>query len=275
MKTMNRISIIVTGVSVLLSGIALLSCKNKVKLEQYHKITLGLNTDKMEQREFYNAVYREQSENVQAYLDRGFNPNYCRGECGWGDSNPLAVVAEGFYDTYYRTLRGADIPDPTPDVATLQVLVAGGADVNRRPYIWDRVYMYTNKDLDSLWKSVIRDGKPVGVEEDVKAYYIRDANRIIEAFLKAGADPDLPGHPYPFSYEAMKARITDEQAQEYFSKGTRAINEAIAKGMAWESQVDLLLAYTQLDEESLKAAERSNDPAMVRKIQKLWQAQGK
>jgi hypothetical protein len=98
-------------------------------------------------------------------------------------------------------------------------------------------------------------------------------NRIIEAFLKAGADPDLPGHPYPFSYEAMKARITDEQAREYFSKGTRAINEAIAKGMAWESLVDLLLAYTQLDEESLKAAERSNDPAMVRKIQKLWQVQ--
>lgn len=203
----------------------------------------------------------------------GLDPDYCLGECGWGDSNPLAVVSEGFYTTYYRTLRGDSIPDPTPDIATLQALVTGGADVNKRPYIWDRVYRHTNKRLNNKWKSARVDGKPVGVEEDVKRYYIRDVNRIIAAFLKAGADPDLLGHPYPFSYEAMKAKITDEQAQEYFSKGTRAINEAIAKGMAWESQVDLLLEYTQLDEESLEAAKRSNDPEMVKKIQILWQKQ--
>mgnify|MGYP000990774539 CR=1 FL=1 len=265
---MNSFRIIVTGMSLLVGGITLLSCQNKAKQDNNIKISVNLNTDKMEQRAFYNAVYREQSELVQEYLDRGFDPDYCQGECGWGDSNPLAVVAEGFYTTYYRTLRGAEIPNPTPDVATLQVLVAGGADVNRRPYIWDRVYMYTNEDLNGRWRSSIVDGKPVGVEEDVKTYY-----RIIEAFLRAGADPDLLGHPYPFSYEALKAGITDEQAQKYFAKGTRAINEAIAKGMAWESQVDLLLEYTKLDEESLKAAERSNDPEMVKKIQKLWEVQ--
>ena len=29
----------------------------------------------------------------------GVDPNYCLGECEWGDSNPLAIVAEGFYIT--------------------------------------------------------------------------------------------------------------------------------------------------------------------------------
>ncbi len=263
-----------------LSFLLFLSCKdavNKVKEASPVKVDIKVTENALTERGFYSVVYRELPDKVQEYLDAGFDPDYCKGESGWIDSNPLAVVAEGFYTTFYRTLHGDIIPDPTPDVATLQVLVKGGANVNKRPYIWERVHkhtdIYTDAHFNKRWNSTTNNGKPEGTEAGYKAHYIQDVNRIVEAFLKAGANPDLPGHPYPFSYEAIKARISDEQAQEYFSKGTRAINDAIAKGMAWESLVDLLLEYTQLDEESLKAAERSNDTEMVKKIQKLWQAQ--
>jgi len=104
-------------------------------------------------------------------------------------------------------------------------------------------------------------------------YFVNDANRVIEAFLKAGADPDKRGHPYPYTKEANWEKITDEEADEYFAKGTRPINEAIKKGIRWESQVDLLLQYTALDEDSLEAAEESKDPAMIEKITKLWKEQ--
>jgi hypothetical protein len=102
---------------------------------------------------------------------------------------------------------------------------------------------------------------------------VADANRLLEAFLKTGTDPDKLGHPYPFSSDAMDVKITDKQANEYFVQGTRAVNVAIEKGILWESQVDLLLQYTKLDEESLKAAERSNDPVMIEKIKNLWKEQ--
>jgi hypothetical protein len=52
--------------------------------------------------------------------------------------------------------------------------------------------------------------------------------------------------------------------------GTRAINIAMEKGIKWESRVDLLLQCTKLYEESLKAAERSHNSEMVKKITKLW-----
>ena len=71
----------------------------------------------------------------------------------------------------------------------------------------------------------------------------------------------------------MLAKITDEEANAYFDKGTRPVNEAIEKGMLWESQVDILLEYTLLDEESLRSAEKSRDSAMVKKIKKLWKEQ--
>jgi len=67
--------------------------------------------------------------------------------------------------------------------------------------------------------------------------------------------------------------INYEEASEYFAKGTRPLYEAIKKGMRWESQVDLLLQYTTLDEDSLKAARESKDPAMIAKITRLWNEQ--
>ena len=63
------------------------------------------------------------------------------------------------------------------------------------------------------------------------------------------------------------------EAEKYFAKGTRPINEAIKKGMRWENQVDLLLQYTTLDKDSLKAAKQSKDKAMIEKITRLWNEQ--
>jgi hypothetical protein len=223
-------------------------------------------------RDLYSAVYG--GDNVawlQRILSAGADPNYCLGECGWIDANPLNVIADSFYDTYYRHQRGEMIPNPAPDVATLTLLLNAGANISKRPYIWDRVYRWN----DSIFNQTIEKGEEPSVVVELKKYFIHDANRLLKAFLEAGADPDMRGDPYPFSSKAVEAKITDEQANAYFKKGSRAINVAIEKGSAWETQVDLLLKYTKLDQESLEAAKRSNDPKMIAKITKLWVEQTK
>jgi hypothetical protein len=241
-------------------------------LESLRSGQTPMSADKKLANNFYHAVYRDDIVQAQKYLDAGADPNYCLGECGWVDANPLSVVAEGFYDTYIRREHKEAVPDPVPDVAMFNILIAAGANINQRPYIWNRVFIRNNEKFKRLKRPVKADNGLTESEAMKKQMdnYVEDANRLIEAFLKAGADPDKLGHPYPFSREAIYARITDEQANEYFDHGSRAINVAIEKGIAWESQVDLLLRYAKLDEESLAAAERSNDPVMVEKIQKLW-----
>ena len=262
----------------------ILSCKsNEDKMnEGMRRITGPLNsgivfTDegKKSANDLYHAVYKKDVEDVKNILERGADPNYCLGEAGWIDSNPLSVIAESFYDTYYRKRSLETIPAPAPDVAVLKLFIEAEADVNQRPYIWERVFKFNNTDIESIKRQRKADNEsidPEAMQEQVDNF-ITDTNRLVEAFLKAGADPDKLGHPYPYSREAWKTRITDEQANEYFVQGTRAVNVAIEKGILWESQVDLLLQYTKLDEESLNAAERSNDPAMVEKINKLWEMQ--
>ena len=226
-------------------------------------------------KDLYNAVYSRRTEWVKQILTNGVDPNYCRGESGWADSNPLNVVSESFYNTYYLRQSGKQIPDPALDLVVFQLLTEAGAEINMRPYIWNRVYLYNNQDIDSIKrqrKFANESLEPVIVQEQFDCF-VADANRLLEAFLIAGADPDKLGHPYPYSEEAMYAGIDDRQANEYFAQGTRAINEAIKKGIIWESQVDLLLQYTKLDEDSLIAAEESGDRAMIEKINRLWEIQ--
>jgi len=215
---------------------------------------------------FYNALYQDDVDLVRRFLEAGSEPNKCRGENGWVDSNPLKVAAEGFYNTFdFRNNVPKDnIPEPAPDVEIIQLLVSAGADVNRLPYIWDRVYRYSEPS------NLPRDPVVAQLRTDA---FVKDANRVLSAFLEAGADPDKLGHPFPFGYDWKVPFLTDKKANKYFMQGTRAINIAIEKGIVWESQVDLLLQYTKLDEESLKAAERSNDPAMMEKINRLWEIQ--
>jgi hypothetical protein len=237
------------------------------------------------QVDLYWAITVRDVDRLKQYMEKGYDPNRCRGEQGYRDRNPLNIVAYSFYNTYAKLTSGKEIPDPPPDVAMLQMLVEAGADVNRRSYIWCRVWSWDNSDLDSQLKRkiLLRLGRPPSTEEEMEEYtnekiiepmcFVNDANRVIEAFLKAGADPDKRGHPYPYTLEANQNRITDEEADKYFATGTRPINEAIKKGMRWESQVDLLLQYTTLDTDSLIAARESEDPNMMEKIAKLWKEQ--
>ena len=225
------------------------------------------------------SVDRLDCECATVILESGVDPDSCEGRFGWIDSNPLMILADSRYDVFIRLKTGDTIPSPTPDMRMFDLLLLHGADVNKRPYVWYIVTRTKSDDVESLWQSRLgssENGKPLVDASEKDEFWkssVEDENRLLRAFLKAGADPDMLGHQYPFSYEAMEAGITDEQAKKYFDKGTRAINEAIEKGMAWESQVDLLLQYTKLDEESLNAAQRSGDPEMIKKIQKLWEKQ--
>jgi hypothetical protein len=225
---------------------------------------------------FYNALYQYDIGLVRRFIEAGSDPNKCKGENGWVDSNPLKVVTEGFYNTYdYLNQIQKIISEPAPDIVIIQLLVNAGADINRLPYVWDRVNRYGNEKYERIishrrLNNLTLDPDVVKIEMDA---YISDANRVLIALLEAGADPDRLGHPYPFGYDWKVPFLNDKRANKYFDQGTHAINIAIEKGIMWESQVDLLLRYTSLDEESLRAAERSNDPAMISKINDLWKRQ--
>jgi hypothetical protein len=142
------------------------------------------------------------------------------------------------------------------------------------------VFVCDNWDIDQIQRQTtqyLSSGDLWATQEEAdkeKAGFVQDANRLIKAFLEAGADPDQLGNQYPYRPYQKDKYMSDEEANSYFAQGTRAINEAIKKGMVWESQVDLLLQYTKLDEASLEAARESNDPVMVEKIERLWHEQG-
>ena len=223
---------------------------------------------------------RESLEKIKRYLEEGYDPNKSEGE-EWSDKTPLHLVVKTSYDTWVRVTDGREIADPRPDIEVFQLLVDAGADVNQWPYIWLIVFRTDNDFLDFIIRRTGIDsaGKRLAEaeaerrKEQALFHYVNDANRVIEAFLKAGADPDKLGHPYPYSPEATYRWISDEEASEYFAKGTRPLYEAIKKGIRWESQVDLLLQYTTLGEDSLQAARESKDPAMIAKITRLWNEQ--
>jgi hypothetical protein len=217
--------------------------------------------ERMKLKRMFDAIYHLDSEGVREYLAQGYDPDKCLGVTGWASTNPLNALMAKLYSTRYR--RKEEIPTPTPDVAVLNVLMEGGADINRFPFIWYRINKYENHSARQIMEGA-------NLEEVIS--FVKDSNRLIEAFLQLGADPDKLGHPYPYSNEvaSLSVDLTDEEANAYFTRGSRPINEAIKKGMVWESQVDLLLQHTSLDEASLEAAQESNDPVMIGKINRLW-----
>ena len=112
------------------------------------------------------------------------------------------------------------------------------------------------------------------VKEKEEREWIEDTNRLIEKLLLAGADPNMKGHPFPFGTSLQLLFFTDKKAFKYFNskEATTPLYEAIKKGMKWESQVDLLLKYGAiLDESCLEAAKLSGDEDMIKKIEKLCQ----
>lgn len=248
---------------------------NKTEMEtSVSQDTSARNIQVSVAKKMYHAARRYEIQTIRKLLKDSASPNVCAGEA-WLDSTPLASALYGFYSTYYRYKNNENIPEPCPDVRTVNLLINAGADVNSRPYVWQRVYLINNRTLEAVIRRAKMSGLTRGssqMNERIE-YYLRDSNRLIEALIKSGADPDKKGHPYPYDIEQNRGKMTDEEANKYFARGTRPINEAIKKGIMWESQVDLLLKYTKLDEDSLKAAKDSGDARMVEKIDKLWKEQ--
>ncbi|MDR1306519.1 MAG: hypothetical protein LBK74_02965 [Treponema sp.] len=154
------------------------------------------------------------------------------------------------------------------------MLLHAGADIHKRPYVWHLVVFWGNKAIENIKTRGDMYGHKRPDEEINKeiGMYVQDTNRLLKLFLQNNANPDKKGNLYPY-HLPQTLNMTDEEAEKYFEQGTRAINEAIKKGIMWESQVDLLLQYTKLDEESLNAVQESNDPLMLDKIRRLWDLQ--
>ena len=242
--------------------------KNKkiiINLIIFLTIINGAFAEKMTKYGFYIALDGLEVDTVKEYLEAGYNPNKCRGEAMWVDSNPLRVVSEQWFSAY--DFRKQDMKNiySFPDVDIIQLLIQYGANINTLPYIWNKVWKMNNKRLDRL----LRDEN----DKNIKAQIIvEDCNRVLKALLENGADPNMKGHPFPFGNSRKLLLFTDKKAFKYFNseEATTPIYEAIKKGMIWESQVDLLLQYgAKLDSSCLTAAELSGDQEMIDKITKL------
>lgn len=209
---------------------------------------------------------------VKDYLAAGLDPDYClKMYDGWQFRNPLMLFCSDFLLlSYYEK----DYILPNYDVEVFNQLINAGADINKYPYIWANVYLH-NDDMIRIFK---RDHE--NSENDVETFipcYISDCNRSLKMFLEAGADVNRKGSTVPFEKNICE-KISEAKIQEYFNSpdSTSPIYEAIKKGMVWESQVDLLLEYGAiLDESCLDAAKLSGDEAMIKKVKTLLELQGK
>jgi len=233
-------------------------------------------------RELYDAVYGKYTERVQAALEAGADPNKCLGDAGWWDSNPLFVADSSSYNLFLVNLNKKNILHDTKDTQVIKLLKEYGANPLKRPYIWYLItqeYGYIIHGTKVQWEYEVKNG--VITLDQYNTYWaefmkeqVATCNRVIQAFIDAGADPDMRGSPKPFEHVITNVFfMNDWIASLYYRKGTRPINEAIKKGMEWESQVDLLLKYVKLDKDSLAAAQESGDPAMIDKITRLWDDQ--
>ena len=129
-----------------------------------------------------------------------------------------------------------------------------------RPYIWHVLNHRILTDENIEWMQASKGRYITGTTIDL--IYSK-----IEILLKAGADADRKGAP-----NRQLIPSSEKKYSKYFEReGSRPINYAIEKNLP--TIVNLLLQYTKLDDESLSAAERSNDPAMIDKIQQLWKEQ--
>ena len=225
------------------------------------------NEQRKQARAFYNAIvrYEWEPEKVKEMLAAGADPNYCYGECGWVQNNPLMLLSEMSFSSYYFEKKHGYVPDITPDVALLDDLLSYGADIHKYPYVWAIVYRNGNGYIRDLEKQETKDVAKVKIEST-----IADTDRILRAFLEKGANVNKRGDPYPFSGDSPD-NMSDEVLNMYFNKGSTPLYEAIKKGMRWESEIDLLLKYGAIiDESCLEAAKLSGEEAMVEKIQKLF-----
>ena len=233
--------------------------KNTLK-EKRSNLYFGLTEKQKKDREFYysisNLAYRV--EEINERLMNGQNPNSCYGECGWIESNPLLLISQYHYDIYYREKYGQDIPEPTPDILVFNLLIDYGADINMYPYIYIIVYTRTDHRKRSNKEELL---------------YIEGSNKILKEFLEKGADPNAKGNHRAFDWQTYDDNLSYEAFQKMCKEpdATSPLYEAIKKGIKWESQVDLLLEYGAiLDESCLEAAKLSGDKEMMEKINSLY-----
>ncbi len=219
----------------------------------------------------HEAMFGPQnSENdVKDYLAHGMDPNYClKMYDGWQYRNPLMLFCADFLNkSYYE--KNHIVLNHEADV--FNQLVEAGADINKYPYIWTQVYLRNDKEITIFEKNYNQPKENVAI---FIPCYVSDCNRVLKLFLDAGANVNKKGAPVPFK-EGMCERISEEKIQEYFNppEATSPIYEAIKKGSAWESQVDLLLEYgATLDESCLEAARLSGDKAMIEKVERLMKS---
>lgn len=230
---------------------------------------------------FYKAVYDRDYIWTENHLKAGFDPNTCIGDAGWYDANPLKVICGKLVGSYKKIRINEtyeyekNITYPGLDVFCL--LVKYGVNINKYPYIWQRVYSFNNDGLNDWWR--ISESVDVVIPKNKRKTrkqrddeYIKDANVLLEALILAGADPNMKGHPFPYSHSRILLIFNDKWAKKYFNspEATTPLYEAIKKGSKWESHVDLLLEYgATLDESCLDAARLSGDKAMIEKVERL------
>ena len=196
---------------------------------------------------FYYVLRERNVNEISKHLESGINPDYLTGDFYWGDRNPLWFI-----------LRRGGIDNL--DLEIIHLLINYGADVNLRPYIWHILDQRILTDENIEWMQAAEGRVMLGttVELMLEKLYI---------LIEAGADVNSRGAPNRLLFPA-----TDSNYQHYFSQeGTRPINHAIKNNLP--DIVDLLLQYTFLDEESLKAALESNSSNMIEKINLLWNLQ--
>lgn len=264
---------IMKNIFIILFSFLVIGCTYKKKenfsfMKLYYESELcQMDEHEKNYRAFYNSIVRYEWEidNVKTFLEKGFDPNYCKGECYWYDSNPLLCVAKSHYTTFFRKIKREIIPDPTPDVVLLNLLVEFGANINYYPYVWIIV-----------GDTISKQGKNESDEEFQS--FISDENRKLKAFLDRGADVNAKANPENFIFNRENATLSYEDFcnQCKSDEATTPLYEAIKKGSKWESQVDLLLQYGAiLDDSCIKAAELSGDEKMILKIQELMKSKSR
>lgn len=269
---MNRIKLLMILFAIMQFQSCFIFKRNPVKeLSKYRKdLTYGMSDHAIKDWQFYNRLtrYKWDYDVINQLLEDGVDPNYCGGECGWEDHNPLMVITNAWHFTYELSKNNNFYDEK--DYATIKLLYKYGADFNKYPYVWKRVISWSNEKYQEIYED-----RPIDVvkNKERKSAYIEDSNRVLRALLECGANPNYKGHPYPFSYKAIiQENMTGEEAMQYFSsaEATTPLYEAIKKGIEWESQVNLLLEYgAKLDDSCLIAAKLSGDEAMVQKIEKF------